>query len=194
MTSALRRVRQTKLQDEDLRQIVRRHLLVGDNAAIRGYGGKGSLAAWVGVVSLRAVINATRGKPRPESASGDSEDLAALAEVADPELDYLRARYRADFREAFARAVASLEPRQRSVLHQHLVERLTVRDMAKIYGVNSGSVSRWITKARERLADETAAGLQAQLSVSPAELQSIMRLIRSRVALSLSRVFGDAVG
>ncbi len=192
ISAALRRARAPAEAIDDLRQAVRRHLLVGEQPAIGSYKGRGSLTAWVGVVALRTALNATRGKQRTVVPLEEGSDLASLGDLQDPELDYLRARYQADFRVAFAKAVAELQPRDRSLLHQHLVEKLTVREIARIYGVNSGTVARWIVRAREQLAEQVATALQAQLRVTPVELDSIMRLIRSRVDLSLSRVFGDA--
>lgn len=191
IAAAVRRARAPNDAVDDLRQVVRRHLLVGDRPALRSYKGRGSLTAWVGVVALRTAMNAMRGKARPIVPLEEGSGLAELGELDDPEIDYLRASYHADFRTAFANAVAELPPRERSLLHQHLVEKLTVREIARIYGVNSGTVARWIVRARELLAEHTTAGLRAQLRVTPVELDSIMRLIRSRVDLSLSRVFGD---
>jgi RNA polymerase sigma-70 factor (ECF subfamily) len=191
IAAAVRRARASNDAVDDLRQMVRRHLLVGDRPALRSYKGRGSLTAWVGVVALRTAMNAMRGKPRPIVPLEEGSGLAELGDLEDPELDYLRASYHADFRTAFAKAVAELPPRERSLLHQHLVEKLTVREIARIYGVNSGTIARWIVRARELLAEHTTEGLRAQLRVTPVELDSIMRLIRSRVDLSLSRVFGD---
>jgi RNA polymerase sigma-70 factor (ECF subfamily) len=191
ITAALRRARTPADAIEDLRQVVRRHLLVGDRPALASYKGRGSLTAWAGVVALRTAMNATRGKPRPVVPLEETSDLASLGDLQDPELDYLRARYHADFRTAFAKAVTELPARERSLLHQHLVEKLTVREIGRIYGVNSGTVARWLVRARELLAEHTTTELRVHLRVTPVELDSIMRLIRSRVDLSLSRVFGD---
>lgn len=189
---AVRRVRSPIHGPDDLRQIVRDRLVVGKNPALESYKGQGKLAAWVGVVAMRTALNAARGKPRDVRPLDQVSELRELGETCDPELEYLRARYRADFRSAFGAAVDALDSRERALLHQHLVEKLTVREIARLYGVNSGTIARWVVSARTKLAERTMAGLRAQLEVEPSELESILQLIRTGVELSLSRVFGDA--
>ena len=188
----MRRVNSSRHTADDLAQIVRQRLFVGEKAAVRAYGGRGSLAAWVGVVAMRTALNAVRGKTKDEVPVESPDAFTRLGEIEDPQLDFLRNKYRVDFRAAFSRAAKKLSPRERTILRQHLVEKLTVRELGRIYSVNSGTVSRWITAARAKLAECTNTELQADLDVTPEELASIMALIRSGVELSITRVFGEA--
>lgn len=188
IATSLSRVNSTKHSVDDLRQIVKTKLFVGHAPAINQYSGSGGLAAWLGVVTLRTALNAARS--RGADTVGLTEASAqgsGLAETADPELDYLRAKYKTDFSAAFARALEELSTRERLLLRQHMVEKLTVRELGRLYDVNSGTVTRWIQRAREGLARRTCEALQDELAVSDDELQSIMRLIRSRVELSITR-------
>lgn len=189
VATSVRRVDSAVHSPDDLRQLVRLRLFVGDNAAIHSYAGRGALAAWVGVVALRTTLNAVRGKSRVTSQGADELE-PGLDVLEDPELDYLREKYRADFRAAFDEAVGGLTARERTLLRQHLVQKLTVRELGRIYAVNSGTVSRWIVRAREGLAQRTCEALQTELEVSAAELESILEMIRSRVDLSITRVLG----
>lgn len=190
IATSVRRVNSPVHSIDDLRQLVRLRLFVGENAAIHAYSGRGALAAWVGVVALRTTLNAVRGKSRVTSQSSEDDVEPRLDDLVDPELDYLRSKYRADFRAAFDEAVEGLTARERTLLRQHLVQKLTVRELGRMYAVNSGTVSRWIVRAREGLAQRTCQALQSELEVSADELESILEMIRSKVDLSITRVLG----
>ena len=181
------------LTAEDFRQIVRRRLFVretGQDAKISAYAGQGSLAAWLRVTARRVGLNAVRGK-RVDAQSTDHQDLFDLPQsLGDPELDYLKDTYREEFRSAFLSAVEGLDARDRTLLRQTIVHRLTVRQIARMYQVHHATVARWISQARERLVEGTRAHLQARLEISQRELDSIMGLIASRLDVSVVRVLG----
>lgn len=181
------------LTAEDFRQIVRRRLFVagnGQEAKISAYAGQGSLAAWLRVTARRVGLNAVRGK-RVETRSTDNQDLFELPHtLGDPELDYLKDKYREEFKSAFLAAVEGLEARDRTLLRQTIVHRLTVRQIGRMYQVHHATVARWITQARERLVEATRKHLQDQLEISQRELDSIMGLIASRLDVSVVRVLG----
>lgn len=122
---------------------------------------------------------------------------AALAEAlpagADPELDYLKARYRVEFREAFQAAVTALTERERVFLRLSLLEGLSHEKIALIYGVSQPTVTRWITRARESIAEATQRILCERLQLGAAEVHSIAKLIYSEIHLSLSRWLADDV-
>lgn len=190
---ALSRVSDPHLRPEDLAQIVRHKLLVGDAGSapvIAQYAGQGGLGAWLRVVGLRTAFNATR---RKQPQLGERRDVAAeLDEVAeqldDPELGYIRERYQAQFREAFAEAAGALESRQRNLLRQAVVHGLGVRELGRMYGVHYATASRWLAEARRTLVTGTRERLRGRLHVSEDELQSIMRLIGSDFDITLARV------
>ncbi len=190
IASTLHRVDGGSLGRDDLRQIVRRHLFTGERPAICGYRGRGALAAWLGVVTLRCALNAVRRKDVTPVMRGGTDAVLNAAAMADLEVDFLRAEYRASFKTSFEAAMKTLDARQRTVLRQHLVEGLTVRQIAALYGVNSSTVARRVVRAREQVAEATREGLQRELQIDDEELDALMGLIRSRVDLSLSRVLG----
>lgn len=171
---------------EDLAQVVRHRLLVRDGKAaprITLYSGNGSLAAWLRVTARRTAINATR-RLDPAAAV---QQLALPDTVDDPELDYLKQRYREDFREAFFEAVEGLEPRQRTLLRQAFVHGMNTRQLARMYQVHHATAARWVAAAREHLAKQTRVRLAVRLQLSEPELESIMVMIRSRLDLSIAR-------
>lgn len=181
------------LTHEDFRQIIRHRLFVADErgpARIGAYAGHGSLAAWLRVTARRAGLNAVRGQ-RIDTTATDGQDLLALPQsLGDPELDYLKDSYREEFREAFDQAVAALPARERTLLRQTIVHRLTVRQIGRMYRIHHATAARWVSQARQLLVDATRDALMGRLEVSQRELESIMGLIASRLDLSIARALG----
>jgi RNA polymerase sigma-70 factor (ECF subfamily) len=104
----------------------------------------------------------------------------------DLEFDYIQARFRDDFKRAFTLAVASLTKRQRSLLGFHYAERLTIEQVAGVYRVSRATAARWLSDARAQLLAETRRLIAERLATSDSEIDSMMKLLGSRVDLSLS--------
>lgn len=183
---------------EDLAQVVRMKLLVGDGerpGRIADYSGLGFLENFVRVTAVRTCLDQVkRGvQRRRESPASDQEWLEAAADAGDLELEFLKREYRAHFREAFAAAAASLPAEERNALRQHLVHRLTVDQIAAVYHVHRATAARRVARAREALLAATRRELATRLGgASGDELDSIMRLIDSRFELSVSRLLASA--
>lgn len=188
IAQALARIEADRERRSELRQIVREHIFVGDGVgAIARYSGHGPLAAWARVTASRAALNAQRGRRVLQPI--DDDDLAGLPErLRDPELDYLKQTYREAFREAFQVAIGGLTPRERTLLRQAVIHGLTVRDVARMYGVHHATVARWLTHARDALAGAVHRELSTRLRLGPEDLASVLALIRSRIELSIGRV------
>jgi RNA polymerase sigma-70 factor (ECF subfamily) len=114
--------------------------------------------------------------------------LALKSAGDDPELTYLKAVYRTAFREAFAAAIGSLEARDKSLLRQHLVDGLTIDELAPIYGVHRATAARWVASARELLLQRVRREFAERARVSDRELRSVLRLVESRLDLTLQRL------
>jgi RNA polymerase sigma-70 factor, ECF subfamily len=179
---------------EDLAQVVRMKLLVGDGerpGRIADYSGLGFLENFVRVTAVRACLDQVkRGVQRKrETPASDQAWLEAAADAGDLELEFLKREYRAHFREAFAAAAAALSSEERNALRQHLVHRLTVDQIAAVYHVHRATAARRVARAREALLEATRRELAARLGgASAAEVDSIMKLIDSRFELSVSRL------
>jgi RNA polymerase sigma-70 factor (ECF subfamily) len=188
----LARIEADRERREELRQIVRQHVFVGDGVgAIARYSGHGPLGAWLRVTATRVALNAQRGRRMIQPI--DDDDLAGLPErLRDPELDYLKQTYRDAFREAFQLAIAGLTPRERTLLRQAVIHGLTVREVARMYGVHHATVARWLTHARDALAGAVHRELGRRLRLAPDELASVLALIRSRIELSIGRVLAPS--
>jgi len=175
--------------DDDLRdeviQEVRRKLLVGDPPKIAGYAGRGSLRGLLKVTATRTAISLLRKSGR-ESPSDDA--LLDLTGERDPELAFLKERYRGIFREAFEVAVSQLEPRERNLLRLHFLRKVTLDALAKMYGVHRATIVRHLAKIRDSIDRATQKGLRERLGADAREVDSVMDLIRSRFDVSVERL------
>ena len=177
-----------KLDDDtrdEVLQEVRRKLLVGDPPKIVGYAGRGSLRGLLKVTATRTAISLLR-RSRRES-PGDEALLDQTGE-RDPELEFLKARYRGVFKHAFEQAVSRLEPHERNLLRLHFLRRVTLEALAKMYGVHRATIVRRLAKIRSTIERSTQDALREQLGVDGREVRSVMDLIRSRFDVSVERL------
>ncbi len=158
-------------------------------AKVAAYAGRGKLSSWVRVVAARTRTDLLRKRLGRHPKPALPEAAPPLDSAADsPELRHLEATYRHEFRDAFARAVAGLEPAQRNMLRQRIVYGLRLEQMAALFEVHPATVKRRLARARQQLATETQRHLLAGLRVDQGELDSILRLIHSRMEVSVKRL------
>ncbi|MDQ3365878.1 MAG: RNA polymerase subunit sigma-70 [Myxococcota bacterium] len=158
--------------------------LVGDpdRPAIVGYSGRGRLRSWLRSIAIRT----GRRLSGTGDLADDPDELDHLAaNVHDPELAMLRARYRDEVRQALAAALASLSERQRTVLRQYYLDGLTIDQLATLYRVDRATSARWVVAGRAAVLAETRASLVTTLGASTTEIESILRLVRSQLDLSI---------
>jgi len=174
---------------DEVLQEVRRKLLVGDPPKIAGYAGRGSLRGLLKVTATRTAISLLRksGRERP----GDDAILDQTGE-RDPELDFLKARYRGIFRDAFEQAVGQLEPRERNLLRLHFLRKVTLEALATMYGVHRATIVRHLAKIRDSIDRATQQELRERLGADRREVDSVMDLIRSRFDVSVERLLATS--
>ena len=170
---------------DEVVQRLRDRLLVGPEAKLRDYAGTGSLRRWLKVATKRQALDLQRGIGRRRESGSVAVD--SFASKVDPELDYIKAHYRAEFREAFASAMQDLEPRSRTMLRLHLVHSLSIDEIAPMHQVHRATVARWIARARSELAERTRAELALRLGVETSEVESVIHLIASRMDITVTR-------
>jgi RNA polymerase sigma-70 factor, ECF subfamily len=163
-------------------QRLREKLLVAKDGPprIATYSGRGPLAGFVRVAAIRMVRDVL-------PAARARAPLAAVLPVDDPELDFIKAKYREQFSEAIATAIAALPSRDRNLLALTLIDGLSTDAVGKIYGKDGATVRRWIAKARETVLEATRTNLQAALSASTDEVDSLIALLKSRWDVSVAR-------
>ncbi len=183
------RTRTTQSRDE-LAQVVREKLFVAhmpDPPRIVQYAGRGDLRNWFRVAVLRTTLNWAKRGPR-ESATEEQALCELIASGADVEWEYLKAAYRHVFRSALAYAIQTLPVRERNALRFSLLDGLSIDDIAAMHGVHRATAARWIQLAKDHLAASVRASLMRELHADRAELESILRLIRSQIDITIERV------
>ena len=196
--TALARMRASAEQIEEQLQVLRARVLVGEvgrGPRIAEYRGRGGLRRWVRAVATRQYLNALRARGR-EAAVGDAEVLDALASPGDPdpELAYLKERYRGAFAEALAAAAARLDPLDRTVLRYTFVDGLGLDALGRALRVSRATAHRRLAAARAALLAGTERELGARLALTPEEVASLHRLVRSRLELSVGALLAEAGG
>ncbi len=176
------------LSDATIDEAVQRVLVmvfVGDGGPpqIASYAGRGTLRSWVRTIGVRT--GRRLAGVDHDAAPGDEELAGLPAAVGDPELEMLRARYRDQVKRAFAAAFAELPERERNVLRQYHIDGLTIDQLAALYQVNRATTARWVAAARQAVVARTRDQLVGQYGIAPAEVDSIIRLVRSQIDVSV---------
>jgi RNA polymerase sigma-70 factor, ECF subfamily len=166
--AALRALRVDDSAIDEALQRVRDKLLVGSPPRVLEYRGAGRLRAWVRVVAIREHLMAQRGRSVEVSL-----DDAMLAAVPDPTDDP---------------AIAALDVRDRSLLRYSLVDGLDLGAIASIFQTHKSTISRWLARARTRLWGLTRDSLIGPGGIDRADVESLVRAMRSGLDLSLARL------
>jgi RNA polymerase sigma-70 factor (ECF subfamily) len=190
----LARFRPTQTFVDDVRRALVDKLFVPNpdgHAKISDYSGKAALSTWISIAALRTALNLRRRhrwhvSPEPACA------LEATALFDGPELEFLRAQYRDDFKAAISAAVARLSTRDRNLLRMHYLSGMKVEQLATIYRVHRVSVSRWLSASRSALVAEVERTLSRKLKLSSSQWRSLRRAMRSQLDVSLARLLTDA--
>ena len=195
---ALARMRIGPPRLSDVKQLVRQRLFVGGGTAgtptsvgkIAEYGGRGDLRRWVRSVAVRTCLNDLRKGKREVLV--DDDHLIAQHAVAqdDPEVEYMKRTYASEFKQAFSDALKQLGAREQTLLRYHHVDGLNIDEIGAIYRVHRVTAFRWLEKAKELLVRQTLDTLRGRLKLPASELDSVLRMIRSQIHLSIVRQLG----
>ncbi|HEY0713705.1 MAG TPA: sigma-70 family RNA polymerase sigma factor, partial [Polyangia bacterium] len=164
-------------------QRLRTKLLVGEAPALAAYGASGPLFAWLKVVASRVALDRLREmRPARKDEAGDDVIANGIARTAlGPEAELLRSSYGTEFKQAFAEVMASLSTRDRALLRRHLVERLTLEEIARPYNVHPATIARRLESLRGEIARQVRARIGSEASFA-----ALAKVIRSDVDLSLT--------
>jgi len=183
------RLRATPDQAAETRSHLRRILFVsepGRPAAAHSYSGKGDLRAYVRVIATRELVRVVNKGRREVGVEDDVLDL--LSPAHDPELIYLRELYRADVDAAMRAALVGLGDQSRALLRYHLLDGWSIDRIGALYGVHRATAARWIAAARQELGEGIRAEVARRLAISVDDVASIVRLVQSRIDVSLARL------
>ncbi|HEY0476618.1 MAG TPA: sigma-70 family RNA polymerase sigma factor, partial [Kofleriaceae bacterium] len=170
----------------EVKQDIRRRVLVGDGGPpeIGDFSGRGDLRSWIRIMAVRQALRRQR-RARREVSLEDDRLLQHVVGAGSPESDHLKGSYRQEFQRAFAAALRALPDRERTLLRQHYIDALTIDELGGLYRVHRSTAARLLVRARQVLRDATRARMMAQLEVRPEDLDSIMRMIRSQMEITL---------
>jgi RNA polymerase sigma-70 factor (ECF subfamily) len=174
---------------EEVRQLVRHKLFVaapGARPKIAEYSGAGSLRGWFRVTVTRMILNLGM-RAAPEIPVEDDALVHLLGGASDPELEYAKRQYEADFRAAFGEVMGTLTPRERTLLRYAFVEGLTVDAIGGLLRVHRATAARHVAAAHRAFAERFRARFGARLGLGEGELADVLELIHSRLHLSLER-------
>lgn len=170
------------IDPEDVKQDLRNKLLLGEAAHLRSYAGRGALQGWVRIVALRCAVDRQRlRKP------GDGERLDQLLSEPDPELDFVKLHDREALQGLLHEAFRQLPARDKNLLRLHYLEGVSLPGLAALEGVSRATVARSLRDARLTALEKVRGLLRERLKLSEQEGESLVRLLRSRLELSLRR-------
>ena len=178
---------------DEVRQVLREKLFVAVGGAAprhASFTGQGPLLSWLRAAAVRTALNLKRPGRREESAEDEALEVLPLA-GPDPELALMREHHRPVFQAAFRGALAELSARERTLIKLQTLDGLSLERIGAIYGVNKSTVSRWSARALELLVDGTRRRVSEQLSLDTGELESLLRLVRSGLELSVSALLDE---
>jgi RNA polymerase sigma-70 factor (ECF subfamily) len=184
LAGVLRRTSRSAQSIDDALQNLRAKLFV--EGRIAEYTGRGSLEAWLRVAATRTLLHLLE-KHQHERPSEDPQVEDALLEKVDPELEYVKARYRADFHAAFRGALAGLSADERNVLRLHVIDGLNIAEIGALRHVHRATVARWIADMRAKILAGTRVELARRLQVAVEDLDSVLGLLCSQLDRSLHR-------
>jgi len=181
-----------RLQVDEIQQELRQRVFLGVAGGapkLREYSGRGALGRWLRAVAVRIALNLLRGAPeQPHVTLGDDDFLSGDS----PELAHMKSLYRGEFKKAFAEALATLDPELQNHLRLYYLDGLGVVELANVFHSSAPTVSRRLQKARAEVLEATRKILKQRLGVDGEELESIMRLIQSRLSLDVGALKDDA--
>jgi RNA polymerase sigma-70 factor (ECF subfamily) len=168
------------------------HIFIEDGdrpPRIAQYSGQGPLESWVAVASMRVASSFRRAE--------DVEQRLRSKVVADTvavnaERLSMKGELRPAFEEAVAEALGRLKPRERLIVKLYVVSGMRLEAISKSLGVTRQAVSKVFHRSREAILSDVERSLKQRLGLSKEELSSVMRVVASRLDLSISRVLGNA--
>jgi RNA polymerase sigma-70 factor (ECF subfamily) len=175
---------------DEVQQELRQKLLIGQKPHLLDYGGRGALDRWIRVAATRCAIDLQR---RQKPVEDDAVEQL-LAGGPDPEIDFVKLHDREALRAVLRDAVRGLPPRDLSLLRLHYLEGLSLEKLAALERVHRATVARWLADARAAALQRVHELLRERLRLNEREGESLLRLVRSRLDLSLRGAFSSSSG
>jgi len=189
LRAAFEKLRVPPDRRDDSRQQLWEKLFVGPpRPRILEYSGRGRLRFWFRVTVLRGLLDEIRSQKRSRETPDEDLLLGAASADPDPEIEHLKRLYRHQFNTVFEEAVRALRPEDRNVLRSYYTQKMTIDQIAAAFGIHRATAARRVNASRDSLLKETRRRLSEKLSLSSRELDSVFRLIESRLDISVGRL------
>ena len=182
--AAIRRIDDRDDFVRDALQELWNKLLLGEQARVRSYSGRGPLSAWVRVAATRVALDRRRAYQRSAHRQVELTERLAATEV-NLEASLLKARFGQAFQAALRASVADLSEQERNVLRMHVVGRCSIDEIGLAYGAHRATAARWIERARGKIYQDVRRELCAEHKLTASEFHSLATLIGAELELSL---------
>ena len=180
---------------DEVLQELRAKLFLAPDPRIASYGARGPLQAWIRVAATRLAIDLLRSNATDPADRPLDEDPIHDVDLG-PEVRLLRQVYQESFRAVLTATLRALSPEDRNLLRRHLVDRLTLQEIALPYGVHQATIARRLAAIRDGIAESVRQGLAERHrdQGGGTSLESLARAIRSEIDFSLSRLLAPEAG
>lgn len=162
-------------------------------ARIVSYSGQGSLSAWLKVVGVRLAMDWVRNERKVEGRPLHQE--LVRAEALDPELQYIKERYRIEFKWTLQESLSVLSDRQGTIIRLYFLDGMSAAALGPIYRVSARTIQRWISSAQKLMLTKTRCLLGDKLDLGASQLDSLLGMLLSDLDISFHRLLpGDELG
>ncbi|MFT3696080.1 MAG: hypothetical protein QM831_23280 [Kofleriaceae bacterium] len=185
----------TRDQIDEVKQVLRLQLLVakdGKPPGLSGYRGKGPLRGWVRITATRELIRHKKKAARNVPIDKGRTLEGMLTTGGDPALEALKAEYRSEFAIALREAIEAISAEDRTLLRQSIVDDLSIDAIGVAYGVHRATAARWLNRARSSLVAMTHQRLAERLKLPVEQIESVIRLVQSRLDASMIRYLEES--
>lgn len=165
-------------------QILRTKLLVGQDAKIGTYAGRGALMAWLGVAAARVEVDVRRSQKSHGSVEPCLSE-GAITVDADQTSNLIEKRYLPSFAQALEAAIQDVSPHDRALLHS-CIQGSSIDKLGEVYSIHRATAARWIERARNRIFASLRQTLMREHALSDEEFDSIAREMCERLDVSLA--------
>src|SRR3954470_4945275 len=155
---AISRINPSGAFADEVRQRLRERLFVGSPPRISTWSGVAPLEAWLRATAVRTALTLLRerGQARQEPSFEEA------VQQGDPELAYLRERYRTQCQQAFGAALAALSSRDRTLLRLRYLDGLSIDALAPLHGIHRATAARWVAARPRGPASSKARGARCR--------------------------------
>ncbi|MGH1348975.1 MAG: sigma-70 family RNA polymerase sigma factor [Nannocystales bacterium] len=178
----------------EARQELETRILVGDDSrgpALEQYRGSGGVRAWSRAVATRAVIDMRRRRDRRPQVLPWVDEQGE--EAGDTDFALAVGEHVAAVRDAMRGAFAKLSVRQRNLIRQSVLHRMTIDELGALYGAHRATTARWVQRARADLSRHLEENFAERVGATPSAAASLLRSLRSKADVSIRSFLPSAL-